>query len=414
MEILFFRHQTTGQRKKGLCTIYHRITINGERAELFSTHLKCNYVDYDPDKQRVKNSDKDYLYKNGRLNEIEGDLLEIYTTLSRRKQPFTPHKIKEMYMSKVEDFTFMDTFNRWIKEVEADNKRTKSTKKAYRNVRNKVLEFLISKKRQHDLLENFDLDTLLQYRNHLKKIPFEDSTVRKHLATIKQLTIWAKLNKLIAHNLLEGWKIPHERQKPHIYLTVAQFELLKSHQFSTEKIQRVADVFLLYCRTGFHWKDLKEMAQVGESTYRQVAEYKFINWNRGKTGMLAQVPVNAWPEVNQIVNKYGGWEKLPILSNQKMNDYLKLIAAELNVELMKMTVEQRQMQNLSFFPEKLTVKVGRKTLADWLLNELCWPREAVKVVLGLKTDKCLDSYVREDERRILRELRMGKNQLPEE
>lgn len=83
--------------------------------------------------------------------------MEIYTTLSRRKQPFTPHKIKEMYMSQVEEFTFMDAFNSWFKEVEADVNRTKATKKAYKNVRNKVLEFLISKKRQNDLLENFDL-----------------------------------------------------------------------------------------------------------------------------------------------------------------------------------------------------------------------------------------------------------------
>ena len=120
---------------------------------------------------------------------------------------------------------------------------------------------------------------------------------------------------------------------------------------------------------------------------------------------MAQVPADAWPEVNEIVKKYGGWEKLPILSNQKMNDYLKLVAAEMNVAIMQISLQERQSRNLNYFPVKLTVKAGRKTLADWLLNELGWSKEAVKVVLGLATDKCLDSYVREDERRVLRELR---------
>lgn len=411
MEILFYRHQTAGQRKRGLCAIYHRITINGERAELYSTHLNCKYDDFDPDRQRLKNADKDYLYKNGRLNDIEGELLDIYTTLCRRKKPFTPQAVKEMYMSDVDEIRFMDTFDKYLEDVEQNSDRTKSTKKAYKNVRNKVLEFLIMKKKQKEILENFDMDMLLQYRNWLKlKQNFEDSTLRKHLATIKQVHTWAKLNKLSTQNPLAGFRIPHEKRKPNVCLSVAQFELLKSHEFSTERLQRVADVFIIYCRTGFHYDDLRQMAKAGESAIQRIAEFSFIQWNRGKTDIMAQVPADAWPEVNDIVMKYGGWDKLPILSNQKMNDYLKLIAAELNVVVMQIPLVDRKSKNLNYFPAKLTVKAGRKTLADWLLNELGWSKEAVKVVLGLATDKCLDSYVREDERRVLRELRRGENE----
>jgi len=78
------------------------------------------------------------------------------------------------------------------------------------------------------------------------------------------------------------------------------------------------------------------------------------------------------------------------------------------VAIMKMSVEERRSKNLTPVNPDLTVKAGRKTLADWLLNELGWSREAVKVVLGLKSDRSLDSYVREDERRVLNELRRQK------
>lgn len=408
MEILFFRHQTDGQRKRGMTTIYHRITINGDRAELYSTHLKCRFEDFDVDKQRFKPADKDYLYKNGRLNEIEGDLFEIYTTLSRKRKPFTPQQVKEVYMTDNDDVRFIDTFDKYLEDLE-NAKKTKSTKKAYKNVRNKVLDFLILKKRQQDLLENFDVDTFLQYRNWLKnKQNFEDSTIRKHLATIKQVLTWAKLNKLLVSNPLEGYRIKHEGRKPNVCLSASQFELLKSHTFSTERIQRVADCFIVYCRTGFHYDDLKQMAKAGTSVIVPIGEYNFIDWARGKTAVSAKVPISAWPEVNDVVRKYGGWDKLPILSNQKMNDYLKLVAAELNVAIAMLSPEERISRNLTLVNPELTVKAGRKTLADWLLNELSWSKEAVKVVLGLKTDRCLDSYVREDERRVLNELRRQK------
>ncbi len=405
MELLFYRHSTKGQRKKGNCTIYHRITINGVRAELYSTHLDGKCEDFDVERQRFKSSDPNYLYKNGRLNEIEGDLLDIYTTLSRRKKPFTPHQIKELYMTGELELRFMDIFDKWLKALRDMGIPKEQTVSRYEDIRDNVLKFLISKQKQTDLLENFDLDMLHQYRNWLKKQAFADSTIRKHQSVVKQMVTWAKREKYLAQNPFDGYRIKHEKLKPHIYLSVSQYELLRTHQFSTERLQRVADVFVIYCRTGFHWQDLKDMAAVGEKVIYQVAGYDFINWTRIKTKEVAKVPAMSWPEVNEIVRKYGGWEKLPILSNQKMNDYLKLVAAELNVVIKKMTLGERRERNLQPVNPELTVKAGRKTLADWLLNELCWSREAVKVVLGLKSDRSLDSYVREDERRVVQELR---------
>jgi len=313
-----------------------------------------------------------------------------------------------MYMSDAQELRFMDIFDKWIKALRDAGEPQEQTISRYEDIKDNVLKFLITKRRQTDLLENFDLDTFLQYRNYLKKEDFADSTIRKHQSVVKQMLTWAKLEKYLVQNPLDGYKIRHEKLKPHVFLTIEQFELLRTHQFSTERLQRMADVFVVFCRTGFHWQDLRDMAQSGENAIYQVAEFDFIKWNRIKTKELAKVPSNAWPEVNQIIIKYGGWNKLPIISNTKMNDYLKLLAAELNVAIMKMSVEERRSKNLTPVNPDLTVKAGRKTLADWLLNELGWSREAVKVVLGLKSDRSLDSYVREDERRVLNELRRQK------
>jgi len=299
----------------------------------------------------------------------------------------------------------MDTFRKWIKTMRDAGAPKKQTIDRYEDVGDNVLKFLITRKKQNELLENFDVDLLKQFKSYLIKQHYADATIRKSQSVIKDMLTWAKSEKLLTSNPLDGHRIKHEKTKPHVFLSVAQFELLRSHQFSNDKLQQTADIFILYCRTGFHDQDLKNMAAQGETVIYKVAGYDFIKWSRIKTEEMAKVPASAWPEIYQIITKYGGWHKLPFISGQKMNDYLKLMAMELNVEISKMPLSYRQQINLEPISLKLSVKAGRKTLADWLLNELNWSRSAVKVVLGLKSDRSLDSYVREDERRVAHELR---------
>jgi hypothetical protein len=53
MEILFWRHCTTAQKRKGMCTIYTRVTIFGRRAELGSTGIKTFADHWDQERQEV-------------------------------------------------------------------------------------------------------------------------------------------------------------------------------------------------------------------------------------------------------------------------------------------------------------------------------------------------------------------------
>lgn len=47
----------------------------------------------------------------------------------------------------------------------------------------------------------------------------------------------------------------------------------------------------------------------------------WIFWERVKTNVKVKVPF--FKEVNDVIDKYGGWENLPIKSNHKMNTWLK-------------------------------------------------------------------------------------------
>ena len=385
MEILFWRHRS---KTAGYANIYCRITIEGQRIEVGSTGVRCAYDHFCADRQRLKPHAPMSVEMNRLLTSIESDMLGIYTNLVLRREPFTAETIKSLYnTSNTEVATMVGGYDAFL--VEMQGKIRPNTRKSYRTIRNAFVDFLAGRKRLQLLITEFDITRFQQYKSYLStERRFVESTVRKHLSVTKEMVRWAKLHGHTPHNPIDGVKIRMETVADPIYLSQTQYDQLRTHTFSSERLQRTADVFVLYCRTGFHDLDLKLIAENYQNAIVKIGERDWIFWERIKTGSKAKVPI--LPDVQAIIYKYGCWSKLPFVSNQKMNDYLKLVAIELG------------------WPEPLagtvSVKTGRKTFANYLLNDLVWPKETVKVVLGLKTDRSLDAYAREDERRIVAEL----------
>ncbi len=385
MEILFWRHRS---KKKGYANIYCRITIDCERTEVGSTGVNCLYDDFDQERQRLKTKAKMSIEMNRLLASAESDLLGVYTNLLLKREPFTVETVKTLYNTANDEVaTMVGAYDTFL--VEMEGKISQNTRKSYKAIRNAFVDFLAGQKRLRLLITEFDIRKFNEYHNFLKvQRKYQDSTLRKHLSVTKEMVRWAKLYNHTPFNPIDGVKIRMEVVKDPIFLTNEQFEQLKSHTFTNQRLQRTADVFVMYCRTGFHDEDLKMVAENHEIAVTKIGNRDWIIWDRIKTGSKAKVPI--FEDVKNILLKYGGWDKLPFVSNQKMNDYLKLVAMELK------------------WPEPLasviSVKTGRKTLANYLLNDLVWPSETVKVVLGLKTDRCLAAYAREDERRVMAEL----------
>ena len=382
MDILFWKHKCVNPQ---FAKIMFRITVNRQRVELGSTNIEINVDHWDKDRQRVKKNDPYYSYKNEQLTSLEADITGIFNDFVRKKKPFTGQQLKFAYQNQ-DDLTLIQGFDRWLKEVKSDTRRSGGTYTVYENVRNKVLNYLISTQKQGMYLQDFEIGDLLAYRKYLQvEQKFAEATIRKHSQTICQMTKWAKNAKLAPADNLAGYRIPMDKQKPLIYLTNEQFEKLRTHKFKNQAAQEVADVFIVYCRTGFHYEDLCRIkAEYKKAIVTGVNGKPWIFWERIKTNVTAKVPF--FKEVDDIIAKYDGWENLPIKSNQKMNSWLKLIAAELD------------------FPAAISVKAGRKTLTDWLLNGKGWSKESVKVLLGLKTDRSLEAYGKADERRVILEL----------
>ena len=119
-------------------------------------------------------------------------------------------------------------------------------------------------------------------------------------------------------------KIKFEREKPIIeYLTQREVDAIKM-AILPEKLDKVRDLFIFQANTGLSYVD---MAQLVREDIQSDGNSLFIQKNRQKTGVEFTSVV--LPDGVRVLEKYG--YELPIISNQKYNDYLKVIAERCNI-----------------------------------------------------------------------------------
>lgn len=147
----------------------------------------------------------------------------------------------------------------------------------------------------------------------------------------------------IAKSPYEGIKLDKGKKDDIKYLTDAERE--KVEKFKCEgTIAKVRDMFLLACYTGLSYSD---MSKIDPQDFIHEGERIKLRSHRIKTGGLYTLTI--LPKAKEILERYG-W-KVPNISNQKCNQYLKAIQSACGIRT------------------TLTMHVGRHTFATWALQK---------------------------------------------
>lgn len=161
-----------------------------------------------------------------------------------------------------------------------------------------------------------------------------------HNTAIKYLTNFKKIMRICLGN---GWidKDPFINYRFH--LNEVEREILHEHEiqaivdkeFATSRLDQVRDIFLFCCFTGLAYSDVKKLSK--DNLIIGIDGERWIKVNRTKTDTRSSIPV--LPMAQAILDKYANHPKscaekklLPVNSNQKMNGYLKEIAAICGIE----------------------------------------------------------------------------------
>ncbi|WP_166919641.1 site-specific integrase [Flavobacterium poyangense] len=112
--------------------------------------------------------------------------------------------------------------------------------------------------------------------------------------------------------------------KDAIFLTQEELNKIERKRISFERLQRVRDIFLFCCYTGYAPVDAAKLTQ--ENIFKGNKGELWLMTTRTKTAIRANVPI--LPPVLKVIEKYKGMQDalIPKISNQKMNAYLKELA----------------------------------------------------------------------------------------
>ena len=116
------------------------------------------------------------------------------------------------------------------------------------------------------------------------------------------------------------------------YLTMEEITAIYNHEFSTKRLEQVRDLFVFSCYTALSYIDVCELRQ--EDIRTGFDGNLWIIRKRHKTNVTSTVRLLDIPKaiLEKYKDKLPNGKILPVISNQKMNDYLKEIAAICGIE----------------------------------------------------------------------------------
>ena len=388
---LHFYAKSTKANGNGLLPIYVRLTIDGKRFE-YSTKKFIEPSKWSTELSKMKGNSEEARsinnlldFTRNRINEIQFELLKDGISLNIEEFKNRLLGIKERERLLIPIFT---EHNRKIKEL-VGTEYAPGTLERYETSLKHTKDFLQWKYRVSDIdIEKIDHAFITEYEFYLR-------TERK-CANNTAVKYIKNFHKIINICLANGWltKDPFANYKSKVkevtreFLTELEIQSLMEKEFVSERLELVRDIFVFSCFTGLAYIDVKQLSQ--DNIVLGIDGDKWINKNRQKTDTNSKIPL--LPTAQYIVDKYENHpvcknkvNLLPILSNQKMNAYLKEIATVCGIN------------------KELTFHIARHTFATTVTLSNGVPIETVSKMLGhtnLKTTqhyaKILDKKISED------------------
>jgi len=256
---------------------------------------------------------------NGWLSNFKADVHQLYNKLTVGENAVSIQDLKialENMQGKKEPAVasgFLDHFQSFI-DI-STTERGAATIVKYKVVR-KHLENFSQVSRYNLSFESINLHFFDLFKSYLsQKLKHTDNTIWKNFATLKAFMNWALDRGLHTNLTYKKFKAP-QREAETIYLTESELMALYNADLPAgSKLDRVRDVFCFGCFTGQRYSDIANIKRT---------DIKGDRWilRTVKTDKPHQVPLNGFALA--ILDKHkDALKPLPIISNQKTNEYLK-------------------------------------------------------------------------------------------
>jgi site-specific recombinase XerD len=329
--VLFFIRKTK-LKKSGDTPIMLRITIEGQLVEMqLKRDVKPNI--WNQNKERCTGKDHASLEINRYLESVKLRLFEIHRKMEEEGKLINPMEIKRKFLGLDEEhkmfFQVFQEHNDKCRELIGKD-YAKVTVSRFDTCLKYFREMSLNQYQRKDIpLRELSNGMILDYIHFLKSEKgLQENTVIRYMKTVKKVLNIAVNYDWIQKNPFGNIRF-HEKEVNKEFLTKEELETLRNKTFEIPRLELVRDVFLVQCWTGLAFIDVSELKE--EHLVPDNEGNLWIRKERHKTGIMCNVPLLDVPM--EIIEKYKGHPLcqkrgilLPVLSNQKMNSYLKEIA----------------------------------------------------------------------------------------
>lgn len=335
MESILFFIKRKKLLKDGTASIFVRVTFGKLSAEVATgkSVLPSQWV---ATKGRAKGNTLKTKQVNAFLDQMEYTLHDLTLQIQREGKQVSAKEIlnryKNLNVPKIGVLALYAEHNQEQKELGGISVAL-GTYKRHETSMKLFQEFLMFKYKVKDIPVNeVDVDMLKKYQHYLMTVRHNNNnTTVKYLRNLGKVLNMAVTKKLIQTSPLEELKLriePVDRG----FLNKTELTKLTEKEFGTFRLEQVRDVFLFCCYTGLAYVDVHSL------TSDDIIEEDGQMWirkARHKTNVMCHIPLIK--PARDILAKYDGAlagldKVLPVLSNQKMNAYLKEIAAIVGIE----------------------------------------------------------------------------------
>lgn len=393
---LLFLVKKSKMKADGTAPIYLRITIDGIPKEI-STKRTIQPNKWDNKLQKVVGSSIEIKSLNGYLKTLELQVYEAHHEVLKDKKQVTSSIIKSKLQGtdlKVRMLVpIFEDHNNKIKEL-VGKEYASGTLTRYKTSLKHTIDFMQWKYNYTDIdITKIDHAFIADYEFWLRSVKScGNNTAVKYIKNFSKIIKICLANDWLIKNPFSNYK-SKIKDVERVYLSEEEIQRILKKEFKLVRLSLVRDIFLFSCFTGLAYIDVKNLTK--SHINLGIDGEQWIFTHRQKTESASKIPI--LPVTQTIIDKYknhpqsSNQEKLlPVLSNQKMNAYLKEIADVCEIE------------------KELTFHIARHTFATTVTLTNGVPLESVSKMLGHKNIKTTQHYAKVLDRKVSDDMKILK------
>lgn len=383
----------------GPMPIYLRITVDGIPKEI-SSKREWEIDRWNAGAQRAKGTKEDVKSLNAFLDALEMKVHEARRKLIENNKVITAEGIRNIILGIDEKprmlLEIFQQHNNQVAEL-IGKEFSAATLERYKTSLEHTRSYLQWKYHVADIdIRKLDFEFISEYEFWLKSVrSCNHNTSIKYLSNFRKIVNRCIRNGWLTSDPFVGFKMT-KKEVIREALTENELQILATKTFVADRLGQVRDIFLFCCFSGLSYADVKKLkkSEIGIG----IDGEKWIFTSRQKTETASRIPL--LPTTIEILKRYENHPQcvnqnriLPVLSNQKMNAYLKEI-----VDVCGIT-------------KNLTFHIARHTFATTVTLSNGVPIETVSKMLGHMNLKTTQLYAKVLDRKVSDDMNALKQKL---